>query len=358
MSKKIQSYLGVDLGGGGIKMVELANEGGRARLLTYGFTNEEPLGGDWLSDKKKTAVLIKKIYTKAGINARQATTALPAHLVFSSVVTLPKPAKEDEFRASVEAEVKKLTGQEPADQVIDWQLIEEIKNGEKSRTLTEDSVKVWDKSGFRKILLTAAPKNLVTSYTEVFALAGLKLQSLETESFAWVRSLIGKDQATILIIDMGSERTNSLIVSNGLPQILRSMKGGGDNITLEITKALGISEDQAERLKKDASFAGQSIWPQIFNNALTPLVKEIKYFLENYLSQNEGVKQVDRIILTGGSANLSGLAEFLSKTFNLRVFVGDPWSRVLYSDSLRPVLDEIGSRFAGAVGLALREIEK
>lgn len=344
MSKKVQSYLGVDLGGGGIKMVELADEGGRARLLTYGFTNEEPPGNDWLTDKKMTAGLIKKMYAQASITARQVITALPAHLVFSSVVTLPKPVKEDEFRASVETEIKKLTGKEPTDQVIDWQLIEEIKNG--------------DKAGFRKILITAAPKNLVASYTEVFALAGLKLQSLETESFAWIRSLVGKDQATILIIDMGSERTNSLIVSGGLPQIVRSMKGGGDNITDEITKTLGISRSQAERLKRDANLEEQTMFPQIFTNALTPLIKEIKYFLENYLAQNEGVKQVDRIILTGGSASLSGLVKFLSKTFNLRVFVGDPWARVLYNDALRPVLDEIGPRFAGAVGLALREIEK
>lgn len=344
MFKKIQSYLGIDLGGGGIKMVELANEAHRARLLTYGFTNEEPPGGDWLADKKRTATLVKKVHAQAGATTRQIITALPAHLVFSSVVTLPKPVKEDEFRATVEAEIKKLTGQEPVDQVIDWQLIEEIKNG--------------DKAGFRKILITAAPKNLVASYTEIFALAGLKLQTLETESFAWIRSLIGKDQATILIIDMGSERTNSLIVGGGLPQILRSMKGGGSNITLEIVRALGISEDEAERLKRDASFGEQSVWPQIFTDALTPLIKEIKYFLENYLAQNDGVKQVDRIILTGGSASLTGLAEFLSKTFNLRVFVGDPWARVLYNDALRPVLDEIGPRFAGAVGLALREIEK
>lgn len=344
MSKKTQSYLGVDLGGGGIKMVELANEAGRARLLTYGFTNEEPPGGDWLVDKKRTAILVKKVHAKAGVIARQVVTALPAHLVFSSVVTLPKPAKEDEFNAAVEAEVKKLTGKEPGEQVIDWQLIEEIKNGEKA--------------GFRKILITAAPKNLVADYTEIFALAGLRLQSLETESFAWIRSLIGKDQTTILIIDMGSERTNSLIVSGGLPQILRSMKGGGGNITEEITKTLGINQDEAERLKRDVNFEEQSVFPQIFTNALMPLVKEIKYFLENYLAQNESAKQVDRIILTGGSANLTGLAEFLSKTFNLRVFVGDPWSRVLYNDALRPVLDEIGPRFAGAVGLALREIEK
>ncbi len=285
------------------------------------------------------------MYLSARASSRQAIGVLPINLVFSSTVTLPKAENEKEFQALVGSTVKKLTGQEPAEQVIDWQLMEQIKGGEKA--------------GFRKILITAALKTLVANYTEVFALAGLRLVSLETESFAWVRALIGKDSATILIIDIGSERTNSLIVSGGLPQIARSMKGGGDNITAEIVKTLGISHKQAERLKIDANFgASTNAFPKIFTDALTPLLKEIKYFLENYLAQNQDAKNVDRIILTGGSASLSGLAEFLSKTFNLRVFVGDPWARVLYNDALRPVLDQIGPRFAGAVGLALREIEK
>ena len=39
---KKQSYLGVDLGAGGVKVVELQNEKGRARLFTYAFTERSP----------------------------------------------------------------------------------------------------------------------------------------------------------------------------------------------------------------------------------------------------------------------------------------------------------------------------
>src|SRR3989338_11402563 len=35
---KKQSYLGVDIGAGGIKVAELTNEKGRAALMTYGYS--------------------------------------------------------------------------------------------------------------------------------------------------------------------------------------------------------------------------------------------------------------------------------------------------------------------------------
>ena len=40
--------------------------------------------------------------------------------------------------------------------------------------------------------------------------------------------------------------------------------------------------------------------------------------------------------------------------FPLRVFVGDPWARVIYQDGLKSILGEIGPRMAVSIGLGLR----
>jgi hypothetical protein len=40
----------------------------------------------------------------------------------------------------------------------------------------------------------------------------------------------------------------------------------------------------------------------------------------------------------------------------MKVVIGDPWSRVIFPVELKPALDEIGPRFAVAIGLAMREI--
>ncbi len=63
-----------------------------------------------------------------------------------------------------------------------------------------------------------------------------------------------------------------------------------------------------------------------------------------------------RIVLSGGSAFLLNLPAYLEKTLSIKTFIGDPWARVVYPVELKPALQEIGPRFAVAIGLAMREL--
>ncbi len=69
------------------------------------------------------------------------------------------------------------------------------------------------------------------------------------------------------------------------------------------------------------------------------------------------MKKVEKIILTGGSAHLPRIPEFLSDSLNLNVYRGNPWARVVYPQDLSVVLEEIGPRMSVAVGLAMREMD-
>ena len=71
------SYLGVDIGSASIKVVELKNESGRPRLLTYGFA-EEPI--DIIHDStdsmaKKIASLLVKICQAAKVSTKKTIAA-------------------------------------------------------------------------------------------------------------------------------------------------------------------------------------------------------------------------------------------------------------------------------------------
>jgi len=65
---------------------------------------------------------------------------------------------------------------------------------------------------------------------------------------------------------------------------------------------------------------------------------------------------VDKIILTGGSAMLPSLSDFITQLMNVNAYLGDPWARVVYPMDLRPILDDIGSRFGVSIGCAMRDI--
>jgi type IV pilus assembly protein PilM len=342
------SYLGVDFGSGGIKLVELTNEKGRARLFTYGFidktTGEMP--ASYLDTPKDTGELIKKILKQARTTTRETVSALPIASVFSSIITVQKTAKKEEMEEAVRWQAKKLIPLPLEEMTIDWKPI-------------TAAPKPDDK--YVEILLTGAAKSLISKYLAIFEAAGLKLISLETEALALIRSLVGRDKSTTMLLDIGGLRTNILIVENGIPYVSRSVGVGGLKITQEIAKVMGLPEDQAETMKMDAGaitslYAGG--FPKVFERVFAPIITELNYSANLFLGQktNEG-KRVEKIILTGGGALLPNLSEHIAKAMNMRVYVGDPWARVVYPEALKPVLGQIGPRFGVSIGLAMRDID-
>jgi Tfp pilus assembly PilM family ATPase len=62
------------------------------------------------------------------------------------------------------------------------------------------------------------------------------------------------------------------------------------------------------------------------------------------------------VILTGGSSNMPGLKEYLSRGLGVEVIIGNPFSRVRFDQSLESVLrKDLNSTLAVSVGLAMRD---
>ena len=344
------SYLGVDFGSGGIKLVELMNEKGRARLLTYAFVERGPSETtlNYLDDVKETSETLKKMLKKARAVSKRTVSGLPISSVFGSIINIQKTADQKEMNEAVRWQAKKLIPMPLEEMALTWQKIDPV------------TPKPDDK--YQEVLLTAASKTMIKKYTDIFALAGLELMSLETEAFALIRSLIGRDRSANVIVDVGGARTNIIIVENGIPYVSRSVAVGGHAITKEMSNVLNLPEDQAEGMKLDAGSVSTLYeaggFPKLFEKVLAPIVTELNYSSNLFLSQkaNEG-KRLEKIILTGGGALLPNIADYLAKASNMRVYIGDPWARVVYPDALKPVLAQIGPRFGVPIGLAMRDID-
>lgn len=394
MFGKKPGYLGVDLGSTSIKLVELRSERGVPTLVTYGYT-ERAMGdvvrGDPEEVQTKAVDLLLKLHKETGAESYKAVTALPNFAVFNSVITLPVMSKK-ELAQAITWEAKKFIPMPLEEVILDWKVIEEIapkKVAEvKAPTLAptpkpeqaeelksfgetlmvkekpapkeppklagESMAHEFDKKMYR-ILLTAASRNLIKRYVEIFRLANLQLSALETEAFALSRALVGKDASATMIIDTSAVTTDVIIIEKGIPVLNRSIDVGGVTLTRSIANILSIDFKRAEQFKRDIGLAGASKIPQIIEQASKPVIEEIRYSLNLYQAQSNQV--VEKVILSGGSAYLPNLADYFSKILNIKVIIGDPWSRIAYPADLKPALEEIAPRFAVAIGLALREIE-
>lgn len=348
--------LGVDIGPSGIKIVELVPEKGRLRLSTYGYSEFTVVGPDaasLLDMPEKAAEIIKKIIKDSGMKATRVVAALPSALVFQTIVTIPPGKNKEEVKAHIEMQTSKLLPMPLAEMIVDSNILDKDLLPSEEKKGKEEGEKP---SKHIRVLVTAAPKTLVQKYVDLFRKSKLELVSLETEVFALIRALIGKDKSRVMIADMGYVQTNISIVDKGIPYLSRSMRGGGTGVTTALAAGMGMSYDDAECMKRDLSLThGQSEPPKAVRDALEPVVHELRYALELYAQQAfHDNSSVEKIILTGGSAHLPSLDPYLTKVLNVNVYIGDPWARVAAPPALRPVLEEIGPRFSIALGLAMR----
>ncbi len=378
---KAKSFLGVDLGGGGIKVVELGSKNGKAKLLTYGYSDKyfDDSKGDYL-DNPKIPALLADICKKAKIVSREAITALPLHKVVTSIIAV-SAVPDAMLKTAVEVEAAKFIDYPVADAVIDFKILKEEERaaapppspdglgGTAGRAPRDSDLKSEPtgraKLKVKKILVTVTRKDLIKKYLDIFKNAGLVLKTLETESFALSRSLVGKDKSSVCIIDIGAYRTSVVVVDSSIPVLGRSAGVGGINLTQTVSKIMGLDIKAAEEAKKDLSLPTADLYdkssdlgenlPQPVKDLLAPVTSEARY-LFNLFGKDEN-KTIEKIILTGGSSFFPNLTDYFIRELGIRTFLGDPWARILYHESLKDILDNLGPRFSVATGLAMREIE-
>ena len=318
----------------------------KIQLSNYAFSeNVSEINFNKIEDTNYLARAISKVMKEAGFKARRATVSLPTFTVFSSIINITNADRKN-LALSVSEEAKKVIPLPLEEMILDWKIIPD----KEGRTPT---------SGNMKVFLTGSPKKLVRKYIEVFKKAGVILASLETETFSLVRSLIGNDKATVMLVEIGANSTDLSIVRESIPVLNRSLTVCASTITKALADSLGMSYAQAEQFKLDLSFSlgsenREECLPQLVTKALEPIVTEMQYLMDFYNSQKND--NLEKIVLSGGGSLFLNLADYFSKRLDKKVIVGDPWNRVEYPREIKPVLDEVGPKLAVAIGLAMREI--
>ncbi|PLX27368.1 hypothetical protein C0583_03580 [Candidatus Parcubacteria bacterium] len=334
------NYIGIDIGSTSIKIVELKKEKNQLRLANYGFSEHiEAIKLENLEKVDPVVKIIKDIIKKTGIQCEDAYSSLPTFSVFTSIINLSNVSEKD-LESAIHWEAKKVIPLPLEQMILDWKKVENAPDSP---------------PGNHRVLLTGAPKILVGKYIDVFKATELRLRSIETETFSLIRSLLGGDKTTTMIVEIGASTTDVSIVDKGIPMLNRSVDIGGDTITNAIRTRLNVTMEQAEQFKFDMGIsddetAGNTA-PKIVNDTFAPIINEIKYAMELY--SNKYNSKTEKIILSGGSALLPNLPEYLSRVLDKKVVIGNPWSHVSCQEDLKPLLDEIGPRMSVAVGLAM-----
>jgi len=335
---------GIDVGVGTIKIVSIVKGGEKGLILdSIGETKTprvEWFKGDHTGKAMQTMVdSIKKLMSDLKLRTRQVTACLPEDEIASRVVHLP-PLKEGEIKDALAFEAETFVPY-PLDQVsIDYEIVEK------------------DDMGRLTIFAIAAKKDLIKAYMKLFKMAGLDLVALESPAVSMRRVLSASvgGEGGVMMVDMGEKYSDLICVKNGNICFTRSMSVGGESLTRAISINLGMDMASAEEYKKAYGMRAAELEGKI-KSAIEPvfvsMADEIRKGMSFYTEEKGG--KIDLLVLSGGGANLPGLAEELTKLLGVEVQVIQPFLKIDTSKIKVPIdLNGEGCRFSLAIGLALR----
>lgn len=342
---------GLDISDLSLKIVKLKKRGKFFRLSSVG---EEKIKAGLIKqgeirDQDKVAEIIKGAIKKvrgAKLKTKYVVASLPEETAFLQVIQMPKMSPDD-LKSAVIYEAENYIPLPIEEVYLDSQIVKPV----------VDSLDHLD------VLIAALPKKTVDSYLSTLKKAGLFPQVMEIESLAVGRALVKNEISPfpLLLIDLGATRTSFIIFSGYSLRFTSSIPVCSQMFTEAIAKELKVSQKEAERLKIRYGIKKKEIFDAVAP-VLTDLIKQIKKYIDYYqthashehLSSNK--KGVEKILLSGGGANLDGLVDFLSLKFKIPVELGNPWLNILpnYLKEVPGLPYKESLKYTTALGLALR----
>jgi len=343
------SVVGIDIGHSSVKAVQLRAEGGQAILETYGEIATGPYVGLAIGQaanlsSEKMSELLRDLLEEANITARLVSLSVPLRSSLLVIIELPK-VSEDKINNVIKIEARKYIPVPISEVELDWFVIPKLAEVSSARDKTE-------------VLLAAIHKDILKQFRENLRPLHLSPAFFEIETFSAIRAVITKERGPTVIIDFGASTTKLTIIDAGIVQASHTINKGAQDITLAISRSLGIEFAKAEEIKRSAGlvehFQGQKLSSMV-NAIIEFTFSEAEKVVTAY--QTKRHRSIEKVVMIGGGALLSGLVEITSQSFKVPVIIGHPFAKLQFPAFLEETLEKTGPGFSVAIGLALRHLQ-
>ena len=340
----MSGILGIDVGHGSIKLVSISKDAGGVFFLeSIGESKVSVVDEKIRNDSKyftEITGVLKSLLGDLKLKNKQVVASLPENDVISRLVRLP-PMKDSEIMDALRFEAETFVPY-PLDEVsIDYEVIEK------------------DDAGRLSVFVIAARNDLIQFYVKLFKSLNLELVALESPSVAYRRVVANgvKTVERVIVLDLGEKYTDIFNISKGNTYFARSIPIGGESLTRAVSMGLGLDMNSAEEYKKAYGIKETELEGKIRAAALpvfNSITDEVRKAMTLFSEDSNG-KAVELLILSGGGANLPGMAEELTKILGVEVQVAQPFVNIDVAKITVPFnLNTEGCRFGLAVGLSLR----
>jgi len=372
-----KSKLGIDIGTAAIKIVELEKTGGRFVLKNYGLfelkdtdiQSSGPGTGQSILKLPDQEIVwgLKELLKKSNMKSTNAIVSIPSFSTFTTIIEMPY-LSEQELAKALPFEARKYIPIPLNEVILDWSIIDIMRpasdidgalsrgDGSLSRRIQQQSTSALGRPTTVQVFLAAVPRDETEKYKRIMKSAGLNLKALELENTALIRALLGNDLSPTAIVNIGGRSTSIVIVNKGYERVSHNYEIGGFEITKSIARSLGVSIKKAEELKRKLGM--KEIDENIVNEAMVSLIDMMAFETKKTINNYEGSKKqkVSRILLVGGLTNMPSFINYFKQKLDMDVYGSNSFARIMYPESLKPVIQELANTFSIATGLAMRDI--
>ena len=347
---RTKKLVGLDIGSGSLKLAEVLTTSSGHVLnrflqlpLPKGIISE-----GMVNDSRALSAKIKELFWNSGCRGKGVVTALSGNAVVVKKVTFAQ-MEDAELRDLIRDEAGKYLPFDNMDDVnYDFQILGD----------NEYNPNQMD------VIIVAAKKDIVDTYVEAITAAGLTVAIMDVDSFAletmYEANYEYEENDIAVIVRIGADLTNINVIKGSMSIFTRDFTMGGNSITEGLQERYGVSFDEAEIIKVEGLPGSEQENADLRNTIIDfadPICSEIERSID-YFRSTFGGEFIKRVLLTGGTSKIPGLAANLSQRLNVDTELVNPLLKIgINKRNVNPNnLESIKPVAAVAIGLGLRRI--
>ncbi len=346
---KAPVLIGVDISSTAVKLLQLGQAGGRYRVEHYAV---EALPPNAVVEKNIVEVeavgeAIRRALSRSGAKTRSAAAAVSGSAVITKIVPMPADLSEEDMEAQIQIEANQYIPYPIEEVSLDFEVIGPVK----------------DNPDMVNVLLAASRTENVDLRIAALDLGGLTAKTMDVEAFAMENAFrliadqlsVPKD-AVVAVIDVGATMTTLIVLRSQRTIYSREQVFGGKQLTDEVMRRYGLSYEEAGLAKRQGGLP-ESYEIEVLEPFKEAMVQQISRLLQFFFAGSE-YSRVDQIVLAGGCASITGVADMVEEQLGVPCVVANPLANMSLSSRVQAqTLAQDAPALMIACGLAMRSFD-
>lgn len=347
--RESRELMALDISSTRVKLLVLSGEAGRYQIDAYASENL-PAGAmtdNQVAEPELVSQTVTRAVQRSGTRLRQAAVAVSGSAVISKIIDMPATLSEDEIEQQIGFE---------ADQYIPYP-VEEVSLDFQILGPNEQDPEM------NRVLLAACRRDTVEMRLAALEMAGIRTRVVDVEGYALqnacqllARQLPDEGMGrTVAVVDVGANNTVLNVLHDLETVYAREQTFGGRQLVENIQQHYSLDSPDEALTKLRADELDADLQAVVLPPFAEQLAQQIERSLQFFFSASSQHDNIDRILLTGGSALLPGIGDLVEKTLEIPVTIGNPLAGMRASSSARRNrVDTEAPALMVATGLALR----